>query len=104
MVLRVTQCAEEPFAYLLQAVLGALQQPEQSVQALVDGMFPGFDQAVGVEDEQIALLQLEGRGFEGNTADPERDSGGQIEQFRGRPARTRTGGMCPAVAMWHSAR
>ncbi|KPI10305.1 hypothetical protein OK006_11220, partial [Actinobacteria bacterium OK006] len=60
-----------------------MEQLEEEVQALVDGVVAGLDQAVGVEDQLVAGGQAEGGDFEGDTADPERCAGGQIEQFGG---------------------
>lgn len=71
MVVRITQCFQEPVAGFLQGRIVAAEYAEEEVETFVDGVAACFDQAVGVEDQLIAGAQGHGGRFEGNFADPE---------------------------------
>lgn len=71
MVVRITQCFQEPVAGFFQGKFVAVEYAEEEVEAFVDGVAACFDQAVGVEDQLIAGAQGHGGRFEGDAADPE---------------------------------
>lgn len=96
--------AKESVAGFLQGVVGCVKQAPESVEAFVDGLMTDLDESVGVQDQPITGADGKGRGDERDAADPERDTGRQVEQFRGLATAHQDGGRWPAMEMWHSAR
>lgn len=76
MVVRITQCFQELVAGFFGGLVVVVEYVEEEVEAFVDGVAAGFDQAVGVEDELVAGVQGHGGRFEGDSADPEGCAGG----------------------------
>jgi hypothetical protein len=70
-VVRITQCFQEPVAGFFQRKAVAVEYAEEEVEAFVDGVAACFDQAVGVEDQLIARAKGHGGRFEGDATDPE---------------------------------
>ncbi|GAA3483424.1 hypothetical protein GCM10018966_079560 [Streptomyces yanii] len=72
----------------------AVQQAEEGVEAVVDGMVARFDQAVGVEDQIVAGTEIDRAAVEGDAADTQRRAGVQVEQFGWSPGADQDGGAC----------
>lgn len=101
MVSRLAQRMQKHVAGLLQGSLRPCEEGQESVEAFINRLVARLDEAIGVEDQSVTGVQSDCGGVEGDLADAERGAGRQVEQFGGRPGRTRAGGRCPALEMRH---
>ena len=83
---------KESIAGFLQGAVGCVEQAQEGIEAFVDGVMTNLDEAVGIQDQSITRADGEGRGYEGDAADPKRGAGRQVEQFRVLAATDQGGG------------
>lgn len=77
----VPQPVQEQVTGLVQRAAGVVEDLEENVEAGVDRLVAGLDQAVGVENELVPCLHGEAGGVEGNPTAAQRRARGQVEEL-----------------------
>lgn len=98
-VVRMAQRTQEVVAGGFECRLRLGEEVEEGVQTGVDGLVAGFDEAVGVEEQLVPGIELQGGLLERGEADAEGVPVGSSTSSGGPPSRVRTGGMWPARAI-----
>src|SRR5207249_307357 len=77
------EMGHEGVAQLVEVAVGAGEEASELVQTLVEVAGAGFDEAVGVQDEDAAGFEGDLGGGVADAADAQRGAWGQIEQAGG---------------------